>query len=164
LTPESNLRAGRILKTVLRPPVEMLLGRARDGSVRVSESEGERIDAWQRIVTCLAVFFLPKIEAGRLPMLDPVVAPPMARNYTAGKERIQCTFADQIKGKDWIGNKKDQIDLIFFLPVLDSRRQTKKKLSKRNYVVVWSNGNEKIKEDRKVWIGLLFFNGAWSYG
>jgi hypothetical protein len=40
-----------------------------------------------------------------------------ARNYTAGKERIQCTFADQIKGKDWIGNKKDQIDLIFFLPV-----------------------------------------------
>jgi hypothetical protein len=61
--------------------VEMLLGRARDGSVRVSESEGERIDAgqraWQRIVTCLAVFFLPKIEPGRLPMLDPVVAPPM---------------------------------------------------------------------------------------
>jgi hypothetical protein len=59
----------------------MLLGRARDGSVRVSESEGERIDAgqhaWQRIVTCLAVFFLPKIEPGRLPMLDPVVAPPM---------------------------------------------------------------------------------------
>jgi hypothetical protein len=60
---------------------EMLLGRARDGSVRVSESKGERIDvgqrAWQRIVTCLAVFFLPKIEPGRLPMLDPVVAPPM---------------------------------------------------------------------------------------
>jgi hypothetical protein len=56
----------------------MLLGRARDGSVRVSESEGERIDAeqraWQRIVT---FFFLPKIEPGRLPMLDPVVAPPM---------------------------------------------------------------------------------------
>jgi hypothetical protein len=71
----------RILRTVLRPPVEMLLGRARDGSVRVSESEGERIDAgqraWQRIVTYLAVFFLPKIEPGRLPMLDPVVAPPM---------------------------------------------------------------------------------------
>jgi hypothetical protein len=64
----------------------MLLGRARDGSVRVSESEGERIDAgqraWQQIVTCLAVFFLPKIEPGRLPMLDPVVAPPMLMHTT----------------------------------------------------------------------------------
>jgi hypothetical protein len=64
----------------------MLLGRARDGSVRVSESEGERIDAgqcaWQRIVTCLAVFFLPKIEPGQLPMLDPVVAPPMVMRMT----------------------------------------------------------------------------------
>jgi hypothetical protein len=65
----------------------MLLGRARDGVVRVSESEGERIDAgqraWQQIITCLAVFFLPKIEPGRLPMLDPVVAPPILAKYSS---------------------------------------------------------------------------------
>jgi hypothetical protein len=71
----------------------MLLGRARDGSVRVSESEGERIDAgqraWQRIVTCLAVFFLPKIEPGRLPMLDPVVAPPMLTPLVRNGKKIQ---------------------------------------------------------------------------
>jgi hypothetical protein len=75
--------------------MEMLLGRARDGSVRVSESEGERIDAgqraWQQIVTCLAVFFLPKIEPGRLPMLDSVVAPPMTTTHTKDRTHGHLT-------------------------------------------------------------------------